>query len=133
MAMCFCQFLGPLLGRKGKLGIEEAPGMAFLNCKPSDICLVLLSSVHWLIGEELCSKGPQVLLKALTEGSDELAVTAAATVEGGTLGLGSPKLDEDEENLSLAVAHPSRNQSTAWYHKSVIPYSVGLSFLFPVC
>lgn len=48
-----------------------------------------------------------MLLKALTVCSDELAVTAAATMEGGKLSLGSPRLDEDEENLSLAVAHPS--------------------------
>lgn len=57
--------------------------MASLSNKPSDSCRgLLLSSIHWpLVGDELCSKGPQVLLKHLNVCSDELAVTAAATVE----------------------------------------------------
>lgn len=80
--------------------------MASLNNKPSDNCFGLsLSSIHWLlVGDELCSKGPQVLLKHLKVCSDELAVTEAATVEGDKLGLGSPKLEEDKEKFVFSCA-----------------------------
>ncbi|XP_023800228.1 uncharacterized protein LOC111941342 [Cyanistes caeruleus] len=62
--MCFCQFLGPFLGRKGTLGLRKVglmPAMASLNNKPTDSCFgFLLNSAHWpLVGDELCSKGPK--------------------------------------------------------------------------
>lgn len=56
------------------------------------------------MGDELCSKGPQVLFKHLNVCSAELAVTIAARVEGGKLSLGSPKLDEDKEKFVFSCA-----------------------------
>ena len=80
--MCFCQFLGPLLGRKENHEVEEAPGTAFLNNKPCDNSFgLLLSSLHWLlVRDELCNKCPQMLLNHLIVCSDELAVTAPVAV-----------------------------------------------------
>lgn len=50
-----------------------------------------------LVIDELHNKGPQELLKHLHVYSDELGVTAAATVQSGKLNLGTPKFDEDKE------------------------------------
>ena len=105
--MCFCQFLGPLLGRKGNLGFEEAPGASSLH-KSCDNCFgFLLSSLHWLlVRDELCSKCPEMLLKHLTVCSDELAVIAAATMELASGVWGLPWWTKKRKYLSLAVAHP---------------------------
>ena len=45
-----------------------------------------------------------MLLKHLNVCSDERAVTIDATVEGGKLSLGSPKLDEDKEEFVFSCA-----------------------------
>lgn len=55
-----------------------------------------------------CAAKVQVLLKHLKVYSEQLAVSPAATTQGGKLRLGSPKLEAGKENLSLAVPRPSR-------------------------